>query len=277
MPTKYWRHFSKLPSMVDQTKRTAPSIRAMKGRTKIVCLTAYDALLAQLVDKAGVDVVLVGDSLGNVVLGYPTTVPVTLEEMIHHTRAVRRGVKNALLVADLPFGSYGASVEQGVLSATALVKAGAEAVKLEGDFPETISAIVKLGIPVMSHLGMTPQSVNRFGGFKVQGKNEVSAQRLLDEVKSVETAGAFAVVLELVPAALAERATAATAIATIGIGAGPGCDGQIQVIHDVLGLTDTPLRHVRRFAELGTAVADALCEYTESVRLGEFPTKDQAF
>ena len=263
--------------MADQTKRTAPSIRAMKGRTKIVCLTAYDALLARLVDKAGVDVVLVGDSLGNVVLGYPTTVPVTLGEMIHHTRAVRRGVEHALLIADLPFGSYGASVEQGVRSATALVKAGAEAVKLEGDFPETITAIVKLGIPVMSHLGMTPQSVNRFGGFKVQGKNEVSAQRLLDELKSVETAGAFAVVLELVPAALAERATGATSIATIGIGAGPSCDGQIQVIHDVLGLTDTPLRHVRRFAELGTAAADALCDYTESVRLGEFPTKDQAF
>jgi len=277
MPTKLSLHSSKLPRMADQTKRTAPAIRAMKGRTKIVCLTAYDALMARLVDRAGVDVVLVGDSLGNVVLGYPTTVPVTLTEMIHHTKAVRRGVESALLVADLPFGSYGASVEQGVHSATALVKAGAEAVKLEGDFPDTISAIVKLGIPVMSHLGMTPQSVNRFGGFKVQGKNELSAQRLLDELASVEGAGAFAVVLELVPASLAERATAATSIVTIGIGAGPSCDGQIQVVHDVLGLTDTPLRHVRRFAELGTTVAAALCEYTESVRLAEFPTKDQAF
>jgi len=249
----------------------------MKGRTKIVCITAYDAVMARLADNAGVDVVLVGDSLGNVVLGYPTTVPVTLHEMIHHTKAARRGVQHALLIADLPFGSYGASVEQGVRSATALVKAGAEAVKLEGDFPETIEAIVKLGIPVMSHLGMTPQSVNRFGGFKVQGKSEASAQRLLSELKSVESAGAFSVVLELVPAALAERATRETSIATIGIGAGAGCDGQIQVIHDVLGLTDAPLRHVRRFAELGTQIADALCEYTESVRLGEFPTEDQAF
>ncbi|HLK13927.1 MAG TPA: 3-methyl-2-oxobutanoate hydroxymethyltransferase [Fimbriimonadaceae bacterium] len=263
--------------MADQVKRTAPSVRAMKGRTKIVCITAYDAVMARLADNAGVDVVLVGDSLGNVVLGYPTTVPVTLHEMIHHTKAARRGVQHALLIADLPFGSYGASVEQGVRSATALVKAGAEAVKLEGDFPETIEAIVKLGIPVMSHLGMTPQSVNRFGGFKVQGKSEASAQRLLSELKSVESAGAFSVVLELVPAALAERATRETSIATIGIGAGAGCDGQIQVIHDVLGLTDAPLRHVRRFAELGTQIADALCEYTESVRLGEFPTEDQAF
>src|SRR5579871_1392172 len=263
--------------MADQVKRTAPSVRAMKGRTKIVCITAYDAVMARLSDNAGVDVGLVGDSLGNVVLGYPTTVPVTLHEMIHHTKAARRGVQHALLIADLPFGSYGASVEQGVRSATALVKAGAEAVKLEGDFPETIEAIVKLGIPVMSHLGMTPQSVNRFGGFKVQGKSEASAQRLLSELKSVESAGAFSVVLELVPAALAERATRETSIATIGIGAGAGCDGQIQVIHDVLGLTDAPLRHVRRFAELGTQIADALCEYTESVRLGEFPTEDQAF
>jgi len=263
--------------MADQSKRTAPSIRAMKGRSKIVCITAYDALLAALVDKAGIDVVLVGDSLGNVVLGYPTTVPVTLHEMIHHTRAVRRGVERALLVADMPFGSYGASVEQGVRSATLLVKAGAEAVKLEGDFPETIEAIVKLGIPVMSHLGMTPQSVNRFGGFKVQGKNEASAQRLINELKSVESAGAFSVVIELVPAALAERATAETSIPTIGIGAGPACDGQIQVIHDMLGLTGPPLKHVRHFAELGTAIADALCDYSESVRLGEFPTKEQTF
>ncbi|MHB8637609.1 MAG: 3-methyl-2-oxobutanoate hydroxymethyltransferase [Fimbriimonadaceae bacterium] len=263
--------------MAAQTKRTAPSVRAMKGRSKVVCITAYDALLARLVDKAGVDVVLVGDSLGNVVLGYPTTVPVTLDDMIHHTRAVRRGVEFALLVADMPFGSYGASVEQGVRSATKLIKAGAEAVKLEGDFPETIEAIVKLGIPVMSHLGMTPQSVNRFGGFKVQGKSEQGAQRLIDELKSVEASGAFSVVLELVPAALAERATAETSIPTIGIGAGPGCDGQIQVIHDVLGLTDAPLRHVRRFAELNAAVAEALCDYAESVRLGDFPTRDQAF
>ena len=263
--------------MAEQSKRTAPSIRAMKGRSKIVCITAYDALLAGLVDKAGVDLVLVGDSLGNVVLGYPTTLPVTLQEMIHHTRAVRRGIEKALLVTDMPFGSYGASVEQGVRSATALVKAGAEGVKLEGNFPETIEAIVKLGIPVMSHLGMTPQSVNRFGGFKVQGKSEAGAQHLLDDLKSVESAGAFSVVLELVPGALAERATAESSIPTIGIGAGPSCDGQIQVIHDVLGLTGEPFRHVRHFAELGTVIADALCDYGESVRLGEFPTKDQAF
>lgn len=249
----------------------------MKGRSKIVAVTAYDAGMARLVDDAGVDIVLVGDSLGNVVLGYDTTIPVTLEEMVHHTRAVRRGVRHALLVADMPFGSYGASVEQGVRTAAELVKAGAEAVKLEGDFPDTIAAIVKLGIPVMGHLGMTPQSVNVFGGFRVQGKNEASAQLLLDQLASIEAAGAFAVVLELVPSALSERATSATAIPTIGIGAGAECDGQVQVINDMLGLTDAALKHVKRFAELGTTISQAVCEYSESVRLGTFPSKDQAF
>lgn len=263
--------------MASTTKRTAPSIRAMKGGSKIVCITAYDATMARLVDAAGVDVILVGDSLGNVILGHETTLPVTLDEMAHHTRAVRRGVSNALVVTDMPFGTYGASVEQGVNAAAALVKAGAEAVKLEGDFPDTIAAIVKLGIPVMAHLGMTPQSVNRFGGFKVQGKSEASAHMLIEQSKRVAEAGAFSVVLELIPAVLAEQATAEVDIPTIGIGAGSGCDGQIQVIYDLLGLTGSQLRHVRHFAELGSTVSEAVCDYGEAVRLGTFPGPDQAF
>src|SRR5688572_9369275 len=190
-------------------KVTAPRIRAMKeAGDKIVCLTAYDAYFGRLADQAGVDLVLVGDSLANVILGYPNTVPVTLEEMAHHVRAVRRGVSRALLVADLPFGSYNASVEQAVNSAVELMKAGAEAVKLEGEYSEAISAMVKAGIPVMGHVGMTPQSVHNFGGFKLQGKGK-SAEPVLQAAKAVEQAGAFSIVLELIPATLSKSITEA--------------------------------------------------------------------
>lgn len=254
---------------------TAPAIRAMKGGTPIVCLTAYDAVTGALADSAGVDLILVGDSVGNVVLGYETTVPVTLEEMVHHVRAVRRSVSNALLVADMPLGSYGSSVAQAVDSAVTLAKAGAEAVKLEGPFAEEIQAIQKVGIPVVGHIGMTPQSVNLFGGFKVQGRGEGEAA-IVEAARVVANAGAFAVVLELIPAPLSEIITAEVPIPTIGIGAGVGCDGQIQVFHDMVGLTPHRFRHAKRYAETWSVLDGAIRGYAAEVRDRSFPTDDHA-
>jgi len=258
-------------------KMTAPKLRAMKARgEKVVCITAYDAYFGRLADEAGVDAILVGDSAANVVLGYPNTLFVTLEEMLHHVRAVRRGVQRALLVADMPFGSYNSSTAQAVDSAVAFMKEGAEAVKLEGDYPEAIRAIVKAGIPVMGHLGMTPQSVNNFGGFKVQGKGE-SGETVLEQAVSIAEAGAFSMVLELIPKGLAARVTEKVAVPTIGIGAGPGCDGQIQVIHDVLGLANETYRHAKRYVE-GEAIAlQGLKEYTCEVRNEVFPSTENSF
>ncbi|HEY0867034.1 MAG TPA: 3-methyl-2-oxobutanoate hydroxymethyltransferase, partial [Fimbriimonas sp.] len=204
-------------------KVTVPRIRSLRDRReKIVCITAYDYVSGAIADAADVDLILVGDSVGNVVLGYESTLPVTLEEMLHHLKSVRRGVRRALLVADMPFGSYGGSVAQAVDSACLLMKAGAEAVKLEGSYPEEVEAMVKAGIPVMGHVGMTPQSVNNFGGHRVQGKGEAGDQ-VLAAALAVAEAGAFSVVLELVPAALAARITEQLPVATIGIGAGAGC------------------------------------------------------
>jgi 3-methyl-2-oxobutanoate hydroxymethyltransferase len=258
-------------------KVTAPRIRAMKeAGDKIVCLTAYDAYFGRLADQAGVDLVLVGDSLANVILGYPNTVPVTLEEMAHHVRAVRRGVSRALLVADLPFGSYNASVEQAVNSAVELMKAGAEAVKLEGEYSESISAMVKAGIPVMGHVGMTPQSVNNFGGFKLQGKGK-SAEPVLQAAKAIEQAGAFSIVLELIPATLSKAITDALAIPTIGIGGGPNCDGQIQVFHDILGLSDMTFKHAKRFVEGETLLLQGIKDYACEVRNESFPAAENSF
>jgi 3-methyl-2-oxobutanoate hydroxymethyltransferase len=258
-------------------KMTAPAIRAMKGRgEKIVCVTAYDCVSAHLADESGVDLILVGDSVGDVVLGYENTLPVTLDEMIHHTKAVRRGVRRALLIADMPFGSYQSCVEQAVDSAVALVKAGAEGVKLESDYTEVIDAICRAGIPVMGHVGMTPQSVLRFGGFRVQGRAE-QGEAVIHQARGVDEAGAFSMVLELIPATLAQAITEAAECPTIGIGAGPHCDGQILVFHDLLGLSARPLKHVKRFAEVGEECRRGLAAYTEEVRKGKFPKEEHSF
>lgn len=258
-------------------KVTAPAIRSMKGRAaKIVCVTAYDYLSGLIADEAGVDLVLVGDSLGNVVLGYENTLPVTLDEMIHHTKAVRRGVKRALLGTDMPLGSYEASPEQAVHSAVALVKAGAEAVKLEGDYVEAIEAISRAGIPVIGHVGMTPQSILKFGGPKVQGRGD-RGEEVIRQARDVDEAGAFCMVLELIPAALAQAITEAAECPTIGIGAGRHCDGQIQVFHDILGFNKQPFKHAKRYAEVGEVCLSGLQAYADEVRHSKFPGDEHSF
>jgi 3-methyl-2-oxobutanoate hydroxymethyltransferase len=258
-------------------KVTAPSLlqKRLEG-IPAVCVTAYDVLSGALCDQAGVDVVLVGDSVGNTVLGYTTTVPVTLDEMLHHVRAVRRGVEKALLVADLPFGTYEVSKEQALESSIALMKAGAEAVKLEGPYSDAIRHIVKAGIPVMGHVGMTPQSVHSFGGFRVQGRGE-SGNQVLEDAKVVEEAGAFAVVLELIPGELAAQITDALKIPTIGIGAGNGCSGQIQVFHDIMGLSEKVHKHAKLYAHAREQMANGLAAYAQEVRSGEFPRPENTF
>lgn len=264
--------------MPDRPKRiTAPAIRAMRAEgRRVVCVTAYDAPTAAIADAAGVDLVLVGDSLGNVVLGYESTIPVSLEDMIRHTAAAARGVSHALLVADLPFGSYQSSVAQAVDSSVALIKSGAQAVKLEGAYVEHVQAIVRAGIPVMGHVGMTPQSVNQFGGFRVQGKGE-HGEAVIEAARALEDAGVFSIVLELVPAELSRRITDALTIPTIGIGAGVECSGQVQVFHDVLGLGDGMFKHVKRYADGKTLLVEALQRYAEEVRSGEFPDSEHSF
>ncbi|MEQ1824077.1 MAG: 3-methyl-2-oxobutanoate hydroxymethyltransferase [Fimbriimonadaceae bacterium] len=253
---------------------TAPTILAMKARgEKVVCLTAYDFITGNLAEEAGADLVLVGDSVGNTALGFPTTIPVTLDHMIHHVSATRRAVRRALLVADMPFGSYGASVEQAVNSATQLARAGASAVKLEGTYCDEIRAIVKMGIPVMGHVGMTPQSVNNFGGFRAQGRGE-AGQLVIEAAKAIEAAGAFAIVLELIPSELARAITEALSIPTIGIGAGPECDGEIQVIYDLLGFGSHVFKHTKRYIDGGALCREALKHYVDDVRAGKFPTSE---
>ena len=257
-------------------------LREMKRRgEKIAALTAYDYLLARLVDGAGVDVVLVGDSLGQVVLGLDTTLPVTLDDMIHHARAVRRGVERALLVVDLPFLTYQVSPEEALRNAgRVLQETCAAAVKLEGGSPHilgTVRRLVDAGIPVMGHLGFTPQSVN-VQGVRVQGREASARERMLEEARGLEEAGAFAVVLELVPGDLATEITEAISIPTIGIGAGAGCDGQVLVLHDMLGLnTDFKPRFLRRFAELGEAVSGGVGDYVRAVKGGEYPAAEHTF
>lgn len=256
-------------------KVTAPKIRAMKGQSRIVCLTAYDVSFARIADQAGVDLILVGDSLGNVVMGYDTTVQVTLEAMIHHTRCVARGISRAMLVADMPFGSYGASVGQAVESAVALVRAGAQAVKLEGDFVDEVRAIQRVGIPVMGHVGFTPQSVHQFGGYRVQGR-DATAEHVSTAAKRLEESGVFATVLELVPGDVATRITSEISNPSIGIGAGAGCDGQIQVLHDVLGL-ERKFKHAKAYVDGRTLSEQAIAEYAREVRSGDFPTEENTF
>ncbi len=256
---------------------TAPGILAMKAEgRRIVCSTAYDALDGELLEKSGVDLVLVGDSVGNARLGLESTTSVTLDMMLHHTAAVRRGLSTALLVADLPFGSYQSSVSGAVDSAVALVRAGADAVKLEGVYEEQTQAIVKAGIPVMGHLGMTPQSHLAFGGFKVQGKSEDQAERILKDASLLQKLGCFAIVLELIPATLAAAVTRSIDIPTIGIGAGIDCDGEIQVLPDLLGLGNRTYRHSKAYINGRELFINALSQYGKDVRERNFPTLEQS-
>lgn len=263
-------------------KNTAATFAAAKAKgEKLSMLTAYDYSTAKLEDESGINGILVGDSLGNVVLGYEDTVSVTMEDMIHHGAAVARGAKNALVVVDMPFMSYEVTVEEAVRNAGRLMKEGrAGAVKLEGGVrvAEQIRAIVKAGIPVMGHIGLTPQSINVFGGFKVQGKSEEAARDLLADAKAVEEAGAFAVVIEAVPAALAQMITDAVSIPTIGIGAGAACDGQILVYQDMLGMfSDFTPKFVKRYANVGEVMREAFANYAAEVASGAFPTEEHTY
>lgn len=263
-------------------KNTVETFKKAKqeGR-KLTMLTAYDYSTAKLFDEAGVDSMLVGDSLGMTMLGYDSTLPVTMEDMLHHTKAVVRGAKNALVVGDMPYMSYHLSVQQAVENAGRFVKeAGATAVKLEGGaaFCPEIEAMTRASIPVVGHLGLTPQSINAFGGFKVQGKSEEAARRIIEDAQALEDAGAFAVVLECVPAKLAEIISKKISIPTIGIGAGAGCDGQVLVYQDMLGMYDdfTP-KFVRKFAEVGALMKQGVRDYCAAVRDSSFPAAEHTF
>jgi len=254
----------------------APELKEMKQRgEKIAMLTAYDALMARLLEEAGIDVLLVGDSVGMVLLGYDTTLPVTLEAMVHHTRAVSRGASRALLVADMPFLTYQVSPEEALRNAGRLMQeGGAQAVKIEGGraVVETARRLVDTGIPVMGHLGLIPQSVNQLGGYRRQARSKDEARRLLEDARALEGAGAFAVVLECIPEEVARTVTAALSIPTIGIGAGPFCDGQVLVSHDALGLTgDAAPSFVKQFAQLGAELTAGVRAYIQEVKAGSYP------
>jgi 3-methyl-2-oxobutanoate hydroxymethyltransferase len=260
---------------------TVPALQARKRRgERISMLTAYDFCFASLFDQAGIDVLLVGDSLGNVVQGQPTTLPVTLEETLYHTRLVARGARRALVVADLPFGSYQVSSEDGVRSAVRCLKeGGAQAVKLEGGraVADTIARIVAAEIPVMGHVGLTPQAIHRMGGHRVQGRGQAGRERVLADARAVEAAGAFAVVLEGMPAELAAEITRSLAIPTIGIGAGVHCDGQVLVLHDMLGLVDGAPSFVKQYANLGAQAVQAARRFAEEVADGKFPDEEHSY
>lgn len=262
-------------------KNTVVTFKNSKNKEKISMLTAYDYSTARLVDEAGTDAILVGDSLGMVMLGYDDTLSVTMEDMIHHTKAVSRGAKNALVVADMPFMSYQTSVYDAVSNAGRLIKEGrAQAVKVEGGsviLPQ-IKAIVDAQIPVMGHIGLTPQSINTFGGFKVQGKSEETAQKLIDDAVKLEQAGVFGIVLECVPEKLAKIITEKISVPTIGIGAGRYCDGQVLVYHDMLAMFSgfTP-KFAKKYADIGQYMKDAFAEYSEEVKNGKFPSDEHTF
>lgn len=272
---------SERPAALTRTRITVPMLREKKQRgERIVTVTAYDFSAARLADRAGVDVVLVGDTVGIMALGYDTTVPVTLDDMLHHVRSVRRGLKWALLIADLPFGAYETGSDDAIRSSVRLMKeGGAQAVKLEGGawLADTIRRMTNAGIPAIGHIGLMPQSVNLIGGHKAQGKDAVEAERILDDARALETAGAVGIVLEAIPAALAAQITNQISIPTIGIGAGAGCDGQVQVWNDILGIPPgKQYRHVKRYASVGDIIESALRTYAEEVRGGEFPTKENS-
>ncbi|MDR0826986.1 MAG: 3-methyl-2-oxobutanoate hydroxymethyltransferase [Desulfovibrio sp.] len=263
-------------------KNTVMTFRQAKEKNeKLAVLTAYDYSTAKIMDEAGINCILVGDSLGNVCLGYKDTLPVTMEDMLHHTKAVARAINNALLVTDMPFMSFQPSVYDAVTNAGRLVKeGGAAAIKLEGgrEVCPHIEAITQASIPVMAHIGLTPQSVRSFGGFKVQGKDEAGARKILDAAKAVEQAGAFSVVLECVPAKLAALITRSVSIPTIGIGAGNACDAQVLVYQDMLGLfTDFTPKFVKRYASLGPQMRQAFTDYIKEVKEGVFPAPEHSF
>ena len=263
-------------------KRTIQDFITMKKKgEKISMLTAYDASFAALLDAAGIEMVLVGDSLGNVLLGYDSTVPVTMEEMLHHCKAVRRGVKQAFLVGDMPFMSYQVSISEAISNGGRFLKeAGCDAVKLEGgtEVCETVKAIVKAGIPVMGHIGLTPQTASQLGGYKVQGRDADSARKLLQSARDLEASGAFSIVLECIPAELSEVITKAVSIPTIGIGAGKHCDGQVLVTHDMVGMFEKFIpSFVKQYANLASQIKEAVITYNEEVKNGSFPSKEQSF
>ena len=255
---------------------TVRDVRGFKERgERFTMLTAYDALSARLIDEAGIPLILVGDTLGMVMLGYDSTIPVTMDEMLHHTRAVRRGVTNAMIVGDMPFMSYQGSIEDGMRNAGRFLKeAGANCVKLEGGdrVVELVARLTDAGIPVMGHLGLTPQSVNQFGGYRVQGRSDEAAHRIVQDAKDLEAAGIFALVLECVPTNLAREVTASLHVPTIGIGAGPHCDGQVLVYHDFLGITPGhTAKFVKKYADLGPQIRDAAERFAQEVRDGVYP------
>jgi 3-methyl-2-oxobutanoate hydroxymethyltransferase len=262
-------------------KITVLDIQKMKeeGRN-ITMLTAYDYPFARILDSAGVDILLVGDSSGSVVAGYENTLPVTMEEVIYHTRAVARGRKKALLVSDMPFMSYQLSIPDARFNAGRFLKeGGAEAVKIEGgvQIKDTIKALVDIDIPVMAHIGLTPQSIHRMGGYRIQGRKEGQAEALMADALAVQEAGAFAVVLEGIPSNVAEGITSELAIPTIGIGAGPHCSGQVLVVHDLLGLSGRKLKFVRQYADLEKVISDAVKQYLVGVKSGSFPSEEESF
>ncbi len=264
-------------------KRTPiTDLKAMKERgEKIVMITAYEYSSARFVEEAGIPLILVGDSLGNVVLGYDSTVPVTMDEMVHHVKPVVRATERAHVVADMPFGSFQSGPEDALRNAARLLKeGGAQSVKLEGGkhVAETVRRLTQAGIPVMGHLGLTPQSINQIGGYKVQGKTPAAAVRILNDAMALQEAGAYAIVLEAIPVRVAEIITEKLDIPTIGIGAGWACDGQVQVWHDLLGLfSDFVPRHAKRYANLGPPIVEALKAYSADVRDGAFPTEKESF
>lgn len=269
---------------VAATREQRITIRTLAARKRrgerIAMLTAYDFAFARIFDQSGIDVLLVGDSLGNVVQGQDTTLPVTLDEIVYHTRLVARGTRRALVVGDMPFGSYQVSPEDAVRSAIRLVKdGGAQAVKLEGgvSMAETIARIARAEIPVMGHVGLTPQAVHRMGGFRVQGRTADERARVIADAEAVQDAGAFAVVLEGMPAELAAEITRKLEIPTIGIGAGPGCDGQVLVLHDMLGLNDWTPSFVKQYADLGAATARAARAFAEDVAAQKFPAEEHCY
>lgn len=263
-------------------KMTVPEVRGMKEKgEKIVCLTAYDYCLARILDQSGIDLLLVGDSLGTVVQGHDSTLPVTVDDIIYHTRAVIRGRTRALVVSDMPFMTFQLGVDEAKRNAGRLIQeGGAESVKLEGGVTQaaTIEALVKMGVPVMGHVGLTPQSVHQFGGYRIQGRGEADARAILDDAMAVEQAGAFAVVLEGIPVQLAREITQRLSIPTVGIGAGMHCDGQILVVHDMLGLFDdfTP-KFVKHYANLKETIGGAVRSYMEEVRTAAFPAEEHTF
>jgi 3-methyl-2-oxobutanoate hydroxymethyltransferase len=262
-------------------KVTTMRLVRMKNRgEKIVCLTAYDFPFARIIDEAGVDIVLIGDSAANVIYGMPTTLSIGMEEMLYHTRAVANGVRRALIVSDMPFLSYQISIERAIENAGRLLKAGAEAVKLEGAGPvvTTVRTLVEYGIPVMGHLGLTPQAVHKLGGYRLQARTPDEQNKLLQDALELEQAGCFALVLEKIPAELAKQVTMRLRIPTIGIGAGPDCDGQVLVLQDLLGFFEAPkFKFVKRYAEIGRDVRRAVENFITDVRSGIFPGKEHSF